>query len=233
MQTYRLRHRDHTTLFEGEYRSTRECVEAALRQGIGLNGASFANLDLSEVNLDGCRLREVDFSGTNLSGANISEAELIQCDFTNASLFNVCFAYSDLSGSIFSYAGLGGADISASILNDCHFAGASSLTLPFHLCANQKGAVFEILSRHCEISFPPLVISGLGNPVALFDNSALIDGTIFSTKNEIWLQDNHNSALQKSSTPPADLHKAMMTLQRVKRAYVDTQIVARKKSTES
>lgn len=98
MQTYRLRHRDHTTLFEGEYRTHRECIEDAIAQGICLNGANFSHADLSEINLDGAILRDASFTGANLTGANISEAELHRCQFDNASLFNVCFAHSDLTG---------------------------------------------------------------------------------------------------------------------------------------
>ena len=76
MQTYRLRHRDHTTLFEGDYRNIRDCVEDALARGISLHGADFRNMDLSEINLDGVYICHGDFAGANLTGANMSEARL-------------------------------------------------------------------------------------------------------------------------------------------------------------
>ena len=233
MQTYRLRHRDHTTLFEGEYRTYRECIEDALLQGICLNGANFAHTDLSEINLDGTRLHEVCFMGANLTGANISEAELHHCQFDDASLFNVCFAQSDLTGSIFSHASFGGTDIAGAILDDCLFAGLSALGINFQSGKSMRGTSYQAAMRRCEMSIPPVVVSGLSETIAVFDQDILIGTALFSTANSIWLRDTSPANNHHPPEVTSDLYKSLSLLQRLKSAYADRQIVDSLKSTKS
>jgi uncharacterized protein YjbI with pentapeptide repeats len=218
MQTYRLRHRDHTTLFEGEYHTHRECIEDALNQAICLDGAV---------------LRDVSFTGANLTGANISEAELYYCQFDNASLFNVCFAHSDLTGSLFTYTGFGGTDLTGTILDSCLFSGLSALSLNFQSCDSMHNTLYQSSTRRCEMSVPPVVVGGLNEPIALFDRDILIGNTLFSTVNSIWLRDASYAALHPKGEVSPDLYKSLSLLQRLKSAYTDNHISINAKSTKS
>lgn len=71
-------------IFEGEYPSIREAVEAAVAANVSLRGASLTGADFREADF-----READFRGANfcwadLSGAKFAEAYLTGADFNGA-----------------------------------------------------------------------------------------------------------------------------------------------------
>lgn len=216
MQTYRVRHRSGTTLFEGDYRSLREGIETALEDGIRLDGADFSQLDLSEINLDGASLRGADFSFSNLTGANLSEARLADCSFENASLYNACFSQSVLTGCDFFDAMFGGTDIGFAAFEGCIFSGRSSLSLPWSECSSMRGTVYVTSLRQCPMTSPPLVFSGAlaGSDiirVALLDEDALVNQALYSMRNSVWLPD--PATLAHAAAVPAHLHKILLQLQ--------------------
>lgn len=208
MLTIRLRHRDHTPLFSGDYRTVCDAVEDALRQNINLNGVDLSYLDLREINLDGIKLHDADFTGANLSGANLSEADFARCCFDNASLYNACLACSTLTGSTFIGTQCGGTDVAGANLSSCAFSGPSTLTLNLHEAQTLAGAVFPNDHVACAMSHAPLTLQGLDRPVTLFDDCALIGAALYHVRHGVWSPD-----LSGLSRPlPVPLQKAMMTL---------------------
>lgn len=205
MLTIRLRRRDHTPVFSGEYRTLCEAIEAALREQINLETVDLSYLDLREINLDGARLRGADFTGANLSGANLSEADLTHCCFDGASLYNACLAHSTLTGATFIGTQCGGTDVAGATLDDCTFAGVSTLTLNLHDALSLRGAAFLNDRIACPMSQAPLTLQGLDQPVTLFDDCALVAGSLFQIRQGVWLP-------SAAGDLPAHLHRVMMTL---------------------
>ncbi len=208
MLTIRLRHRDHTPLFSGDYRTLCEAIEDALRLGVNLDGIDLSYLDLREINLDGAKIRGANFTGANLSGANLSEADFTNSCFDNASLYNACLAYTKLTGSTFIGTQCGGTDVAGAILENCTFAGPSTLTLNLQDAETLNGSAFLNENTACAMSHAPLTLQGLDHPVTFFDDCALIGVSLFHVRQGIWSPD-----ISAHAPPlPAPLHKAMMAL---------------------
>lgn len=180
MQPHRLRHCDHTTLFSGDYRTLQDCIEDALRMNVCLDGINLDRRDLRDINLDGARIKGASFNGANLSGANISEASLRDCLFRDTSLFNACFCHTDLSGSDFTQAGFGGTDMSAATLDHCTFSGPAALGLNLQHSASLTGAVYASSRLRSTMSRAPVVIAGLPDIIALFDDDVLIGQNVYT-----------------------------------------------------
>lgn len=228
MQTFRLRHRDHSLLFSGQYRSFRECIEDALRKGLSLDGACFDHTDLSEVNFDGAAIAGASFRGANLTGANISEASLRQCSFIETSLFNTCFCHTDLTGSDFSNAEFGGTDMSAAILADCVFSGPSTFTLNLRACATLEGGSYAAEWRRCRMTRAPLVMSGLDEMIVLLDHDILFGHEVFSFQKSVCQKD-HSYISIPDPEMDIDMHKLVLLLHRMrKNADVYEQVLSTK-----
>jgi uncharacterized protein YjbI with pentapeptide repeats len=186
MLTIRLRRRDHTPIFSGEYRTLCDGIEDALRRGVDLDYIDLGYLDLREINLDGARLRHANFAGANLDGANLSEADFSHSCFDNASLYNACLAHSDLTGATFIDTQCGGTDVAGATLRDCTFAGATTLTLNLHDALTLAGSAFLNDRTACQMSHAPLTLQGLDHPVTLFDDCALVAGSLFPFRHGVW-----------------------------------------------
>lgn len=163
-------------LFEGAFRSIKDCAEAAIQQKIDLKGADFKRCNLSRANLDDALLDKADFSGANLCGANLSESTLKSCLFVNANLVDTCFSYSTLSGSDFQGARFGATDIAGAELSFCRFSGLSAFSLDYMSANSIQGCTYAH-QDNCEIpmNHPPRVLKGLlHRPLILMDQHALI-----------------------------------------------------------
>ncbi len=227
MQTFQLHHHDRNVLFEGDYRTLRECIEDALRGGIDLSQVNLAYADLSEINLDGARLSGVNFSHANLTGANISEAVLHDCDFKGAALFNACLCHSDLSGSDFSDASFGGTDIAGALLAGCSFSGLSALDCDFMASRGLDGAIFRTPWKSSAMSRPLLVIKGLPANLAVFDEDILIGCDIYQYDRSVWTP----RQASNQAVPDVDLLRFASQLMQL-RCNSPKGCIAMQKSTE-
>ena len=63
-------------IFEGEFKSLKECVTAAVKARAYLAGAYLAGADLAGVNLAGADLTGANLTGADLTGAILSGANL-------------------------------------------------------------------------------------------------------------------------------------------------------------
>ena len=111
-------------LFEGEYNSTKETVEDAVRKGANLEGADLrrANLigaDLRRANLEGANLTEA-----NLEGANLTEAYLRRANLIGANLIGADLRRADLTEAYLRRANLIGADLRRANLIGANLIGA-------------------------------------------------------------------------------------------------------------
>ena len=77
-------------LFEGEYLSTKEAVEDAVKKKINLAGA----------NLDGANLYEANLGGANLAGASLGRANLYRANLGRANLDGANLYEANLDGEI-------------------------------------------------------------------------------------------------------------------------------------
>lgn len=196
MQTIQLTDQNQTVLFSGLYRSIQEGVEDALANHVNLDGINLAHTDLRDINLDGINLRNGNFQGANLSGANLTEASFYDCDFSQAELFNTCFALSTLQDCTFLDSACGATDLRDCIINDCSFSGPSALLLPFSYVQNLDGCVYVHETATCQMTCVPLVIMGLSERVALFDNTLLINDTTYPCIELCWHNNETITAFQ-------------------------------------
>ncbi len=105
---YEIKHKYITeVLFNGEYKSFKDCVENAVFSKINLSEAYFSGANLSGADLSGAYLLEADLSGASLSGASLFKADLSGADLSGANLSGA-----DLSGAYLFRASLSGADLS-------------------------------------------------------------------------------------------------------------------------
>lgn len=93
--------------------------------------------------------------------------------------------------------------------------------------------VYQTTTRLCEMSLPPVVVTGFNEPTAVFDQDILIGTVLFSTANSVWLRDSAPANTLRSTEIAPDLHKVLSLLQRLKAAYTDRQISENFKSTKS
>lgn len=120
-----------TILFEGNFKSLRACVEAAVKARANLSEAN-----LSEANLSGAALSGADLSGADLFRANLSEANLFRANLFGANLFRA-----DLSGANLARADLSGAALSGAKWRE----GVTLKQSPVKECTRSDGYLFRLL----------------------------------------------------------------------------------------
>ncbi len=176
MKNYRLKRKiDNTVLYQGEFRSLRECLEAAVTAGKCLDGLNLKNANLANATLDGAIMRKADLTGANLSGANISEAVLSGSSLMHAALYNSCLCWSDLSACDLRHTHFGATDIAGAKLDASIFAGLSSFSLSFTDALSMRNCRYEDIDACLhEMSLPPLAVSGLDRAFAFLDETLLI-----------------------------------------------------------
>jgi hypothetical protein len=135
MTKHTIKHRfTGAVLFEGEFASLRECLEAARRAytnisgahlfGANLFGASLSRADLSGADLSRADLSGADFSRADLSGANISRANLSGANLSGAALSRADLSGANISGAFLCGASLSRADLYGANLSGANLSGA-------------------------------------------------------------------------------------------------------------
>lgn len=161
-------------LFEGVFSSFVDCVETAVCQNVDLRYADLSYKNLTNGELDNGCFAYARFKGANLTGANLSEANCFGADFSCASLFNTCFAQSDLRHSRFDYASFGATDFSRCDISDAFFSGSSCFHQDFMHVKTMDRCVFG--THENELLFcsePPIVVLGLKTHPIAFKSSDL------------------------------------------------------------
>lgn len=174
MKQFQIKSRvDKKILFEGKFESFKTCLEAAVGERAYLANANLKNSNLSNAMLDDALMPCADFTGANLTGANLSEALLHGSVFSNAALYNVCFAWSDLQKCNFGNAFFGATDITGCDISFSSFSALSCFTLDFSDTRRMTGCMFNSSAgQNSVFSRPPVVIRGLGSlPLVLMEQS--------------------------------------------------------------
>ena len=83
-------------IFEGEYPTIKDAVEAAVKQGVSLawanlTGANLTGANLTWADLTGANLTWANLTGADLTGADLYKANLTGADLTRANLTNANF----------------------------------------------------------------------------------------------------------------------------------------------
>ncbi len=182
MNNYTLKtYHENKTIFEGKYPSFIDCIEDAVNQNINLSYLNLKNKNLSNANLDGAHMPYADFKGANLIGCNLSECELQNSIFNDCTLYNTCFAYSDLINSAFLGAGFGATLIDGCNIQNCTFSTLSCFDLNFQLSRAMIGCRYIASNyKHHDMSEPPIILKGLLNtPIIILDKTIKIGGQFF------------------------------------------------------
>jgi len=116
-------------IFEGEFKSLKECVTAAVKARANLAGANLADAYLTGANLTDANLTDANLTGANLTdanltraylaGANLTDADLADANLTDANLTDANLTDANLTGAYLARAYLAGADLA-----DAYLAGA-------------------------------------------------------------------------------------------------------------
>ena len=112
-------------IFEGDYPNIKGAVEAAVKQGVSLEGADLAEADLTDINLTGVNLIGVDFYMANLTGANFRGATITGANFYNAILVGADFTSANLSDTNFAGVDLAWANLRGANFRDSTLSGAN------------------------------------------------------------------------------------------------------------
>ena len=163
---------NNNVLFEGEFKTFKNCVETAINQRINLANANLRYNNLSNINLDDAIMPGADMRGSNLTGANLSEGYFKGTNFTQCALYNTCFVGSNLTSCNFADASFGATDIYDTIITNSQFSTQSCFGLNFQRTKNMQGCVFiNIDGRILAMSKAPIVINGWkDSPVIILDN---------------------------------------------------------------
>jgi len=183
MKNIKLRqYTDNSIIFEGEYKTIKDCIEHAVSKNISLSHINLKNQNLTNVNLDGGYMPYANFCGANLTGANLSEANLSNSIFYNSSLYNACLSYSNLDNCDFRGTSFGATMIEGTSLQNCKFSTFSSFDLDFQYTTTMSNCTFETIDGgKCTMSSPPIVIKGLLSvPIVIFDDFIKIGAKTFS-----------------------------------------------------
>ncbi len=173
-----------TALFSGNFKDIKTCLEQAVQNKTNLKYANLKNIDLSNANLDDATLPHADFSGTNLSGTNLSESLLQGAIFNDASLYNTCLAYSDLSSCHFKNSAFGATDITGCDISNSRFSGLSCFGLEFTHTKKMGNCTFKNpCGKILPFSNPPTVITGLNTqPIILIEEHIKIGHELLAQK---------------------------------------------------
>ena len=188
MNNYTLKtHSENKNIFSGTYRSFIDCIEDAVKQNINMSHINLSHKNLSNANLDGAHMPFANFKGANLIGANLSECHLKNANFNDTSLYNTCFAYSELQNSQFLGASFGATLIEGCNAQNCTFSTLSCFDLDFHLTRAMDGCTYiDQNYKHHNMSEPPIILKGLLNtPIIVLDKTAKIGGQFFSTEDAL------------------------------------------------
>jgi len=160
------------TLFAGFFKNFKSCLEEAVSRKITLHHINLKNKNLTNANLDDAILSCANFQGANLSGANISECYCKGANFKDTSLYNTCFAYSNLSQSDFTGAQFGATDMSGAIIDRAKFSTLSAFSIDFANTKQMHECTFTAQDGNIStLSNPPIVITGLRpSPIIMLDN---------------------------------------------------------------
>ncbi len=90
-----------TILYEGNFKTMRRCVEAAVIKGVDLSRANLRGINLRYAKLDTAKLNGACLWGVDLSHADIAGAYLYETDFRASALRQTCLAESDARGADF------------------------------------------------------------------------------------------------------------------------------------
>lgn len=183
-------------LHSGPYPDLRAALEDAATLGIPLNGPDLRNANLGNAALDGIIMKQADLRGANLTGANLSEARFTDCAFVNTVLYGAFFCESILVNCDFSGALCGGTDLAAAQLERNMFSTLSALQMNYNDCRMLRDCAFlDESSRQVALfSRPPVYISGLNQPVIIFDSHVRIGAQIIDRA--LWI------ALANDNLPP-------------------------------
>lgn len=182
-----LRSNTHDILYEGHHTSYKKALEQALMDNVGLDDLNAQGRNLRAANLDGLYLNGGNFRNCDLTDANLSEASLTGCLFDNATLFDACFCYSDLVKCYFTDTRFGLTDFSEASLTGCSFSGISWLMSDLSRTHSMHGNVFMHDESLIRMSTPPIVIRGLKNIMALFDDKILVGTDLYQRPSKISL----------------------------------------------
>ncbi|MGH1456971.1 MAG: pentapeptide repeat-containing protein [Alphaproteobacteria bacterium] len=183
MNYYALKtYTDKKRLHEGYFETFTQCIEDAVKKNIDLNHVDLRGENLSNANIDGAIMNDALFESANLTGANMSECLLNNSNFQNCTIYNTCFAYSDMNNVDFTGASFGATLIDGCNLKDCLFSTLSSLDLNFSLTASMQGCQFtEENGQTHPMSAPPIILKGfISTPIVIFDETVKIGNNIFS-----------------------------------------------------
>lgn len=162
-------------LYGGLFDNMSLCLENAIIDRADLDYACLKNANLINANLDELDATSVDFSGANLMGANISDAKLKNANFKNTNLRGTCLAFSTLENIDFTGSLFGGTDISGSTIIRCRYDTISALSQNFIDTEKLYNCLYiEVNKAVNRFSQPPVYITGLDLPVALFDTQMKI-----------------------------------------------------------
>ncbi|MFP4314230.1 MAG: pentapeptide repeat-containing protein [Alphaproteobacteria bacterium] len=174
MKNYTIyNHQTADVLYEGKYRSFKECLEDSVRKNINMMHADLSGQNLSNVNIDNAQLSNALFRGSNLCQANLSEGDYRSADFTGANLIGACMAESDFSSCNFKAAHFGANILNNTILDRAEFNTLSAYLLPFcDVKSMHECSFFHHENQLFTISKPPVVLLGAHNtPMVLAANT--------------------------------------------------------------
>jgi hypothetical protein len=100
MEKFEIKHRvTVAVLFSLETESLKLCVEAAVKGGADLAGATLTYANLAVANLMGAYLRGADLARANLAGADLAYASLVGANLAGANLMGANLARAYLYGA--------------------------------------------------------------------------------------------------------------------------------------
>ena len=120
MAIHQIKNRwNNEVIFEGDFESLKQCVEAAVKARANLGGAN-----LGDANLGGANLGDAYLGGANLGGANLGGANLGDANLGDAYLGGANLARANLGGANLGDAYLGGAYLGGANLGGANLGGA-------------------------------------------------------------------------------------------------------------
>jgi hypothetical protein len=165
-----------TPLYSGRFATVRSCLEQAATENADLSGADLRHANLASASLDGLCLRGARLDGANLVSANLSEACLDGSILAGAALQNACLCFGSFKNCDFTGAQFGATDIAGAALDGARFSTPSAFTLNFRDARSLLACLYIGEENRSVSSFsrPPLVLTGLAQPVAILDRDIQI-----------------------------------------------------------
>ncbi len=173
-----------STIFRGQFDSWKECLEAAISQGVSLDYLHLEDADIGAANLDGAKMSYARMRRCRLAGANLSETTLIKSEWTDCDMRDVSMSDVSAVGARFLGTRMNGVDVAYADLRATLVSCTEFLKIDVSHSTHLSGSAFVAQGHVCPMTRGPIFVRGLGLDTVLLDEHVVLGSGIILRRDQ-------------------------------------------------